>query len=675
MTAQSDEYVSSAVTARLVSAQNGVAPGSTAISAGLHLKLEDGWKTYWRSPGEVGIPPTVDWTGSQNIEDVTILWPAPKRFTAFGIENFGYKDEVLFPLQVKLNDANKPAALQASVSLLVCSDICVPLNFDLSLSLSLGVAIDSTSAKSIANFAKQVPVDTGAFGLSTPAAHMSQSADKLTIVATSQRAFSAPDVFPEFGSGTAFGKPDIRLSKDSRTIWAELPILVLAENSSALQITITDGDRAVTYEPALVDTAPAPPYLAQAKTTQLSEILWIALIAGLGGFILNAMPCVLPVLSIKISSAIKMRGYSTARVRSGFLMTAFGVVSFMWILAAGTVVARNIGLSVGWGLQFQNVYFLGIMVLVLAIFTANLIGLFEIALPSSWQTRLAKSDGTPGYLGDFLTGSLAAVLATPCTAPFIGTAIAFALVGRPIDIFVIFSALGIGLALPYLLFALRPGWVQLMPRPGRWMMWLKLGLAILLGATLIWLIWVLENVGGLVPVILTIAVALGLVLALSLRKPFRWAFGALLAAAVGSTALFPIWLQNDPSAPDTLATYWVPFDRARIAREVSQGNVVFVDVTADWCLTCKANKSLVLDRGLVKQTLASDDVLAMQADWTRPDDSISRYLAQFNRYGIPFNVVYGPNSPDGFVLPELLTGDVVMTSIKNAASIKNTHTN
>ena len=667
--ASSEVFSNTTVTARLISAENGVAPGATTVSAGLDLQLGDGWKTYWRSPGEVGLPPEVEWDQSENVESVELLWPAPKRFTAFGIENFGYADQVVFPLRVELKTPGAPARLNAKVNILICSDVCVPQNFDLSLPLPAMSGIDRDAADLITKFAKKVPVEGPENGVAIEVAAIAGDPAMLTVTARKDRAFEAPDVFPEMGMDSAFGKPDIRLGDAGRLMWARLPILAMAPEASGFQVTITDGDQAVTIAPAVTDTPPAPPFALSAALPGLDQLVWIALVAFLGGLILNVMPCVLPVLSIKLSSVVASHGQARHTVRAGFLMSSLGVLTFMWALAAATLAAQSAGMTVGWGLQFQNPVFLALMFVVLAVFAANMFGVFEITLPSGLQTRLARSGMRGGYAGDFATGTFAAVLATPCSAPFLGTAVAFALSGRVSDIFIVFTALGLGLALPYLLVAAFPGVVGYLPKPGRWMTWLKIVLGVLLGLTAAWLIWVLNGVGGFTAAVAVLVLTAMLLALLTVRhgpQLVRLGMIAVFLALPLSAAAYFSNAASETPATSTLATNWVAFDRAQIARLVSQGNTVFVDVTADWCLTCKANKALVIDREPVASALEAPDVIAMQADWTRPDDNISRYLESFNRFGIPFNAVYGPGAPEGIVLSEVLTASAVLEALERA---------
>ena len=674
--ATSEAEVTPAVSAQLITAENGIAPGAGTVSAGLALALGEGWKTYWRTPGEVGLPPEIDWTGSRNVAEVEFQWPAPERFTAFSIENFGYHDEVVFPLRIALEQPGQPAHLSASVTMLACSTVCVPQDFTLTLDLPQGRSIDTDSAARIAEFAARVPVGARAGSVTSVTATVDAERTAMTVTVQRSAPFQTPDVFPEWGEGGSLGTPDIRLGGNGHLLWARLPIISPpADPTAALSLTATDADGwAVTVTPDRVATAPPPPYTEARAAAPLSSMVWIALTAFLGGLMLNVMPCVLPVLSIKLSSAMKLEGAGGARVRWGFLASAAGVMAFMWGLALALFAMRQAGVTVGWGLQFQNPVFLALMVAILAIFAANLAGSFEIGLPASLQTRLARAGGAEGHVGDFLTGAFAAVLATPCSAPFLGTAIAFALAGRGVDIALVFTFLGLGLAAPYLLVAARPGLVRHLPRPGRWMIALRVMLGLLLAVTAAWLVWVLRGVAGTTTVLAVLGMTAGLVMLLSWPR-LQGMVRAGLALPLIAIMLFAAGYLVDTSAPRALpaeATDWVRFDRAGIARRVSRGEVVFVDVTADWCLTCKANKALVLDREPVVSTLAAEGVTPMQADWTRPDSAISRYLETFARYGIPFNAVYGPAAPDGIVLPELLSSDAVMEALSRAAGATGT---
>lgn len=667
--AESESFSNPAVTARLISAEEGIAPDAASVSLGLALEYGEGWKGYWRTPGEVGLAPKLDWAGSTNLKSAELLWPAPERFEAFGIENFGYSGQVVLPIQARLEDAGHPLELRARVSLLTCSTVCVPHDFELSLALPQGVGIDTNSARQIATYADRVPAvpENSDIRISVTALDARDSA--LIVVAKSDTPFGEVDVFPEFGPLVTFGKPDIRLDRDRTELWAQIPINAWTEEHAEPSVTITDTARAITAPITLTSDPPAPPFSSANPRTSVLKVVAVAAIAFLGGLILNVMPCVLPVLSIKLTSVLKATGQTRQMTRNGFLFSALGVLTFVWALAAALVFLQWIGVSVGWGIQFQNPVFVTLMFMVIAVFAANLFGAFEITLPAALQDRLGASNARAGYISDFGTGLLAAILATPCSAPFLGTAITFALAGTSLDVIVIFTALGLGLALPYLVIAARPELVTRLPRPGRWMLLVRILLGGLLLATAAWLLFVLVGVaGGRAAAFITSLTAVFIVAA-SIPQANQWVRRAVLSACV-FLAIFGAGLTSTPNrtTPGVDATsHWQDFEPLGIARRVSEGETVFVDVTADWCLTCKANKSLVLDRDPVRARLRGGSVIAMQADWTRPDDNIARFLERYDRYGIPFNIVFGPGSPSGIALPEILTPQAVLDALDTAS--------
>lgn len=667
--AQSEAFSNVALTARLMSAEDGVAPDASTLSLGLALEFGDGWKGYWRSAGEVGLPPKIDWSGSKNLRSAEILWPAPQRFEAFGIENFGYIGSVVLPISIALETPGEAVELRARASVLTCSDVCVPNDFDLMLDLSEGSGIDRASASEIAAYVARVPASPEESDIRILSAAVDERSSALFVTAQSERAFQNADLFPEFGDYVAFGKPDIRLSNGNRDLWARIPINTWAQDHEPPQITLTDKGRGVTSPITLSSDIPEPPFTIARQGTDPVKLLTIAAIAILGGLILNVMPCVLPVLSIKLSSVLKAERQSRAAIRNGFLFSALGILCFVWALAAVLIAIRAAGLSVGWGVQFQNPAFVALMFIVVAVFAANLFGAFEISLPEGLQSRMGANGARTGYVADFGTGFLAAILATPCSAPFLGTAIAFALAGSPVDILVIFTSLGIGLALPYLAVAAKPGLVNRLPRAGRWMIWVKVLLGLLLLGTAGWLFFVLNGVAGWQVAGLVLGSAVLLVL-VAMSRSLGTALRRTLAPALFLLPVFGAGFLTPVSAPAAVgpSANWVAFDAREIPRHVAAGRTVFVDVTADWCLTCKANKTLVLDRSPVSERLNAENVVAMQADWTRPSEEISRFLERNGRFGIPFNIVYGPGAASGIALPEVLTPQSVMDALETAST-------
>ena len=669
--AQSTTAQTPTTKATLVFAQGGIAPGAKTVSGALVLELEPSWKTYWRSPGEVGIPPRFDWQGSENLKEARHLWPAPDRFTAFGIENFGYEKRVVSPIEFTLDAPGEPARIALKLDLLVCSDVCIPEKLSLEHDLPLGSELDPASAEVISAALATIPSRETPSTVSSVRAFVDADQTELIVSLNGTQPFDKVDLYPEFGEGTAFGKPDLRLSQDGTALWARFPINTVGESKESLLLTVTDGNHgAFTVSPLRLAVAPGPPFNLTDKPSGMSKVVWTALVAVLGGLILNVMPCVLPVLAIKVSSLVTSGGKDRVQVRTGLLATTFGVMLFMWLLAAVLMTLKSAGVSVGWGIQFQNPLFLIVLITLLMAFVGNLFGFFEITLPTGLQTSMSRVGGQ-SHLGDVFTGFFAAMLATPCSAPFLGTAVAFALAGSNTDISVVFTALGLGLALPYLTLALKPGLASALPKPGRWMVWVRIAMGLLLLGTVAWLAWVMNGVAGQMATFATLVIAAVIIGLLTSARSYG-RIPVLLTIPVLAFGL--VWTPSLVPMPNSVSeaiapSSWVPFERSAIARHVSRGHVVFVDVTADWCVTCKANKALVLDREPVASALQADGIVAMQADWTRPSNVIARYLKANNRFGIPFNAVYGPGAPEGIILPEVLSTQSVLDAIVAAKPI------
>lgn len=601
-----------------------------SVPLGVEMRLKPGWKTYWRSPGDAGFPPELTFVGSTNLQDAAIAFPAPHRFELFGLQTFGYGEQVVFPLDVKPAQVGAALAVKAHLRYLVCEQVCIPYEADLALDVPQGPAQPSADAALLNKFRSMVPGDGRAVGLDLAALKI--AGDELQVTATSAGVpFAAPDLLVEASNGLSFGKPKVDLQDGGARAVLTLPIYhetgAPDPNTADLTLTLIDALRGLERHVVPSQFAATASTAAPLQAPASRSFLAILGIAVLGGLILNFMPCVLPVLILKLTGVLQHGGRENAAIRGSFVASAAGIVSAFLVLAAGLVALKATGHAVGWGIQFQQPVFLGILAVVCLIFAANLWGLFEVPLPAlAGDLSLAADRATQNHrqLGAFLTGVLATVLATPCSAPLVGTAIGFALSRGAAEIFAIFAAMGIGLALPYLAIAAFPGLAAALPRPGRWMIGLKRILGLSLGATAVWLLWILAGQTGIV----------------ARSAP---------VADLGAEAI-----------------HWQEFDEAGIPALVGGGKVVFVDVTADWCLTCQANKKLVLDQSPVRDKLGAADVVAEKADWTQPSDAISDYLGRHGRYGIPFNMVYGPGAPDGIALPELLTDQAVLEALETA---------
>ncbi len=673
---------------RLIAATE-TAGAAETLRLGLHFKLKPGWKIYWRSPGDAGFPPVPDWSPSKNLKSAVMHWPAPERFSVLGLETLGYKKEVVFPITVTREDTAKPLYLSGAIRYLVCDDICIPYDAEVRLNIPQGPVRPSPFAHLISRFQSNVPGDGKRQGLAVDTVETWGRGDAaiLRVRVTSTTPFQTPDIYPEGPRALTFAKPTVRLGPGGLSATLDLRVfgakyLEGADKSLAgkpLTITLVDGMRSAE---ALLTVTPAtgpPPFDtgADGGGTPLALILLFAL---LGGLILNLMPCVLPVLSIKLLGVVGHGGGERRLVRLSFLASAAGIL-FAFLVLAGVLIALKAGgMTIGWGIQFQQPWFLTAMTLMVTAFALNLWGVFEVRLPL-WISDLGEhASHAHGLGGHFLQGAFATLLATPCSAPFLGTAIGFALARGWGEITAVFATLGLGLALPYLGVAAFPGLATRLPKPGHWMVTLKRVLGLALIATGLWLLSVLAASAGIEAAVLVgvlTAAAAGLMGLSRLKRPGAGKRAAIgISAAVIAAFLAPGWLGDAApgTAPtkqggstDALGTLWRPFDEARIPGLIAQGKTVFVDVTADWCITCQVNKALVLNQGKVLAKLQDRNVVIMQADWTRPDPVISDFLARHDRYGIPFNAVYGLGAPKGVVLPELLSQDAVLQAFKTTA--------
>lgn len=450
--------------------------------------------------------------------------------------------------------------------------------------------------------------------------------------------------------------------------------------AAPLTFTLTDG-------PARSAEFVATPVVAGSRTTgSPSALVRILGVALLGGLILNLMPCVLPVLSLKLLALAGLAGAARREVRASLLATAAGVLASFLALAAVLIALKSAGAAIGWGIQFQQPWFVAAMATVMTLFAASLWGWLPIGLPAGTQ-RLAAWHACRPLVDAFATGAFATLLAASCSAPFVGTAIGFALARGPREIVTIFAALGTGFAAPYLVGAALPGLVRGPPRPGRWMVSLTRVLGVALLGTTIWLLVVLTDAASMAAALLSGSLLAALLAVLAWRAqaaiPRRprlaLATGAIVLAALAAISpllaarILPARTAGELAKARTHAL-WQSFDETAIPRLVAQGKLVFVDVSAAWCLTCKVNELAVLDRSPIADRLHDTDVIAMRADWTRPDPVITDYLQSFGRFGVPLDVVYGPGTPYGEALPELLSASAVMRAFEHAAASGNSGT-
>jgi len=397
----------------------------------------------------------------------------------------------------------------------------------------------------------------------------------------------------------------------------------------------------------------------------------MAALALLGGIILNLMPCVLPVISLKMLSVIKYNSNELNYIRKGFLASASGILCSFLLLASTLVILRAFGQTVGWGIQFQEPIFLGAMAVVMTLFAANLWGIFEIKLPSFLFSTLGPAKQRQSMVENFITGVFATILATPCSAPFLGTAVGFALARGPLEIYVIFVFLGIGFSIPYLIIAIFPKLAHYFPKPGQWMIILRKVLGLALIATVVWLLYILNIQMGFQAALFK-SILLFIIIGLLILQKRRSNITGKMIVGIISVAAFlvvinPLEMDGNKKKPQSVVEkFWKKFNPDNILPKVAEGKIVLIDITADWCLTCKVNKVLVLDSEIIRNYVNRNKVIAMRADWTNSDPLITAFLKRFLRYGIPFNIVFGPKVPQGIILPELLTKNTVLSALKKA---------
>ncbi len=672
---------------RLLTASDTVS-GGASVEAGLAFRFAPGWHGYWRTPGDAGIAPVLDWSGTPGLSSATIAWPAPTRLVISGLQNSIYEGSVILPVRLAFSDPKRPADIHVAVDYAACSNICVPYHADLALTLPVGPGTASKEAFSkeageIAAARAAVPRAPAEAGITVLRQSIVGNGAARTLVVDLRSdtvPFSHPDLFIENAGDGIPPAPSVFLGDGNQSATLTVP---LADTSAPapLALTLVDLGRSVAFEGPVAPTPPVTP-----------DRLWAILLSALlGGLILNLMPCVLPVLSLKLAGLTRGAeggedpGSRRRAVRVGFAATGLGIVSCFLGIAAVLVGLKRSGATLGWGIQFQQPWFLAGMAVVTVLFAASLFDWFHIGVPQ-WVVHLSEAGselrgGRRSWVPRgptveaFLAGAFATLLATPCSAPFVGTAVGFALARGPAEILGIFFCLGIGMALPFFGAALVPGVARWLPRPGPWMIALRRILGVMLLGTAAWLVVILSNVGGPIATFWVELPLAGLLALSRWTRPGSRAEGQPWPklAMVGLATLAVVAAIASPvpgPLPDRGAEDWQRFDPTDLARLVADGKTVLVDVSASWCLTCKVNELAALKTAEVRGRLSRSDTVTMRADWSRPDPSIARYIQGFARYGIPLDVVYGPGRPSGEALPELLTADLVVRALDRASGIE-----
>ena len=644
------------------------------IDAGLYFKLEPGWHIYWSNAGDSGEPPKIDWTLPKGVTADAMELPAPKRLPLGPLMDFGYENEVLFPVRLAVDKSFKPGStvhLAAKVSWLVCREVCIPGKANLELDVPVvaskpagnGVVIDLFKRLE-SGLPQPLPSADSTVFQPTPtgfrlAVITGQRETQAKFFPADQNILNNPA--PQTVTPTAKGLV-LDLVKDPN----------LTANPTQLKgVLELSGGR--NYDIAAAIGAVAAPALAP-----MFSVLTLARIAGfafIGGLLLNLMPCVFPVLFLKGLALVNSGSEEKHKLRAHGFVYAAGILVSFWALVALLLGLRAAGATLGWGFQFQSPVFLLVLDGLLFFLGLSLAGQFEIGLTltSAGGSLAAKQ----GYAGSFFTGVLAVIVATPCTAPFMGAAIGYALAQPAAVTFAVFTALALGLAAPYVALTLQPSWTRLLPKPGVWMDVLKQAVSVPIFATVIWLSWVVAQAYGSALLVALLSGFLLLAIAgwfLGRWPAKRWSTTVatlILLAVIAVSVAAPKEFAAPPAAPGAqpaseglpTRSVWQTWSADAVQHSLAAGQPIFVDFTASWCLSCQVNERVALDQPEVQQAFAAANVALYRADWTREDPAITEALTALGRSGVPVYALYAPGQSDPQLLPQVLTPGIVVDAV------------
>ncbi len=668
------------VKAELLADSAAIVPGKS-FTVGLHLHMVPGWHTYWKFPGDAGIPTEIKWNLPPGWKVGEIQWPIPLKLSEPGdIQIYGYHDEVLL-----MQEITPPASvteplvrLSAETNWLVCERLCIPGSANLQLELRVQPTASAANEDIFVKFRRTLPQ---AWPNDTAKADWSRDAKGLTLRVQSKALANYPEVDfdPAPDEKTVIGHPTVERAADV------LIVRIPMESGDAKSIpgiiifgSTKDGADRNAWQ--LTDTSPiattAPP-----RPNESKGLLTFLLFGFIGGFILNLMPCVLPVISLKIFGFIQHAGSDRGRILRNGLSFVAGIFVWFIALALFLIFLKRAGSEVGWAIQFTNPYFVLGMSVVVLIFALNLFGVFEITLPQSANRGLLTASEGSGNAASFFQGVFATILGTSCTAPVLGYAVGFALTQSSAVILLMFVAVAGGMSLPYFLLSAQPAWVKFLPKPGAWMERTKQLMGFPMLATLVFLLYVLGAQRGATAIIWASAFLLVVSLAC-------WMHGAFVrptdtvASRVGVHVLMLGLLIGSgwyfigdkfahtrlEAASGSTTEGWQNFTPEKLDSELAQGHAVFIDFTAAWCVTCKFNEATVLESSAVRDAFQRRGIVKLKADWTNADPVITKYLKQFGRPGVPLYVLYpSGKSAEPIILPELLTKNIVLEKLETIA--------
>jgi thiol:disulfide interchange protein DsbD len=734
------------VEGRLLLDHSRVQPGDP-FKLGILFDLDPKWHLYWKNPGEAGLAPQISWSG-EGVETGPVLWPSPKPFLESGGEvlTYGYADRILLWANAKIPETtnnSEKRTIRASIDFLTCKVDCIPGHLELERTIEIGSRKrNKTEGRLFEHFAKRLPKSPKDLGIE-PTVALSQrpirpgeqfktaihleycttpgkpSCDEAAVISRVQRGTFMPTSTEPIDwrtlriSNTADNKQTIYLrgqaSPDLKTdtgYQLEGLLKLRLDDGSTHTLLIehkletAEADAAVErvssryFEPSDGEPETVEESVSSTKTGTKSaqtpkapdlSVFYILLLAFVGGMLLNIMPCVFPVLALKVTAFAKIVHESRRQIYAHAGAYTLGIVASMCALATVVVGLRYAGIGVGWGFQFQQPLFIVVLSAILIIFALNLFDVFQISVDA--DSLSDRAEEATGLRRSFLEGILAVILATPCSAPFLGTAVGFALTGSTPAIFGVFATIGLGLAFPFVLLVSVPGWQNYLPSPGQWMAIVKELLGFILLGTTIWLLWILGQTTGATGIIWTLVFLTGvaagtwlfgrLQYSVSQRQRFVLIAGLLLSA--GLLGNWTLRFETDKISSEQAAEAtssesgisWQTWSDQTVHETLSNGRPVFVDFTADWCITCKVNERTVINTPKIKKAVERHDVAMFKADWTQRNERIRKKLAEFGKAGVPMYLFYRPENPGKpEVLSENLTQEALLSAFQGGTPDK-----
>lgn len=667
------EQVTSPVEVKLLSEETSIQPGHSFWVA-VELKIADGWDTYWINPGDSGFPTKVEWKLPSGFQVSEIQWPAPEKFVSQSLVGFGYTDSVMLLAQItppeQMGELSE-TSLAADVSWLACKEQCVPGSAHVTLTLPASTAAPSKDVKNSEAFAsaRQKVPKAPSQGTLTAGAKEKEIVLNFKPHPGDYKEISEALFFPESGEVIDYMAPQqLHKEKEGYSLNLQRAHPENAPPAHMKGVLLVSEKGEVLKKPIQVDT---PVMQASVATAHGLNVPMALVFAFFGGMILNVMPCVLPVIAIKIFGFVKMANERRSTVLKHGGAFAIGVLISFWILSILLLVLRAFGHGLGWGFQLQEPLFVVALTLILFMLALSLFGVFEVGTSLIALGGKSKLFSSP-LAGSFMSGVLATLVATPCTGPLLGPALGFAMTLPPFSSLLIFTMMGLGMASPYLVFSAFPKLVRFLPKPGNWMTVFKQLMGFLMMATCLWLVWVFAAQTAEIAVFILLGsllmIAIGAWIyghfATPMRNKITRAFATIVAIVIvatgSSSALMTAKAHKDAPKLATASTDgWEAYSPEKVAQLRTEGKPVFVDFTAKWCLICQANK-VILHSSDVQKAFHERGVVTMMADWTKKDPTITAMLGQLGRSGVPVYVLYSANPGDPpYILPQTLTSSVV----------------